>query len=532
MPEDSTPSITSAITPDLDAVGRFIRDMVAKGAVAELVTALLSLFTRMRTVNAELMKKLAQKSKRLPPSETMRRLQLELPLMFVPPANDDGDKPAAPPPPPSRDKKKRGAKNPRPHGRPKLPPHLVRVVRPHLVPPEQRTCTDCNVPLVTIGFKSSETLGRKTLEYFAWHDKYETCACPKCHEHVVSAPRRDRVVDRGILGEDLLTEALVDHYADAVPWERMERNAREQGVPLSANTLAASVGRVIDLFAPVVEHIKEACLASSFTACDATSMPVLDIALEPAIRTGALWLFEGAHKYAYFMYAPSAHAAHVEKLLEDRTLQSVMCDGSPTNNCVERAGGARGGCNAHSRRKLVHALRLGDARAARGIELYARLFHVDAESKRLGESTHERFARRQKESAPLVNELHAWLDHMIPDVEPKSALGNALWYMRRQWKRLMRFLDDPLMEMSNNEVEGDIRPWVLNRKTWLFVGHEASARRAADALSIITTCRKLGVEPRRYFRDALAKILAGEKHLEAILPEAFAPKIATERAAA
>jgi len=81
---------------------------------------------------------------------------------------------------------------------------------------------------------------------------------------------------------------------------------------------------------------------------------------------------------------------------------------------------------------------------------------------------------------------------------------------------------DPLMELTNNEVERDLRRWVLDRKTWLFVGHELSARRAADALTLLTTCRKMGVEPRRYLREALAKILAGEKKLSALLPETYA----------
>lgn len=78
------------------------------------------------------------------------------------------------------------------------------------------------------------------------------------------------------------------------------------------------------------------------------------------------------------------------------------------------------------------------------------------------------------------------------------------------------------MELTNNEVEGDIRWWVLDRKTWLFVGHDKSARRAADALTLITTCRKMGLDPRAYLRDTLGKILAGEKSLTALLPETYA----------
>jgi transposase len=257
-------------------------------------------------------------------------------------------------------------------------------------------------------------------------------------------------------------------------------------------------------------------------------MPVLDVNHPLGIKSGALWLIEGDHRYAWFVYAPTGHDDHIEKLLSGRTLRSVMCDGSATNNCVERAGGQRGGCNAHGRRKLVEALRLGDGRALPGISSYAAIFHIDAESARCGESIEQRFARRQSESAPLVEKLRIWVKERRADVEPKSALGKALNYMHRQWHRLTAFMRDPLMELTNNEVERDIRRWVLNRKTWLFVGHDISARRAADALTIITTCKKFGINPRVYFRETLAKILAGEKSLIALLPETLA-RAATEK---
>jgi hypothetical protein len=66
-----------------------------------------------------------------------------------------------------------------------------------------------------------------------------------------------------------------------------------------------------------------------------------------------------------------------------------------------------------------------------------------------------------------------------------------------------------------------------NRKTWLFCGHDVSARRTADALTIITTCKKLGIDPRSYFRDTLRRILDGEKSLSLLLPENYKPDAAT-----
>lgn len=513
-----TSSITSAIEPDLDVVKKFIEEMIKKGAIAGLVAAIVALLVKMRDLNTELMRKLSSKSRKRPPNEAMRRLQMELPFVCAPAAND-----AKPARPGDKEPKKRGAKKPNAHGRPQLPAHLPRVPQVLLVAPEKRVCPHCATQVKQMCIKTTaEKLDVEPSKFIVSQTQIETCSCPKCHQYIVTAEPGDEVVDRGILGNELLVQALVDHYQDAVPWERMERNARQEGVPLSANTLAASVGRAIDLFDPVVRHIREACLGSNFTALDATRMPVLDPGHPLGIKSGALWLIEGDHRYACFLYAPSAHAEHLKKFFEGRKLKSVMCDGSPTNNCVEQDGrGLRGGCNAHGRRGLVEALRGGDARAVEGLELYAKIFHVDAESRRLGETLDQRFERRQRESAPFVAELQAWVERRCGDVEPKSILGKAVGYLQRQWPRLTAFLHDPRMELTNNEVESGLRTWVLDRKTWLFVGHETSARRTADALTLMTTCKKMGIHPRTYLRDTLAKILAGEKSLAALLPEFY-----------
>lgn len=409
-----------ALAPDLEAIRRFMVDMIARRAITELISAVLALLQRMREINTELMARIATKSRKRPPSETLRRLQMELPLMFAAPANDtSGAELEGPPEPPqlvpplgrspSKEEKKREAeKNRDNHGRPTFPWSLLRIpgIRAY-VSAAKRLCPTCKRRTKTLGFKKSEKLTVRPCEYVVEQDEVETCSCGTCHAYIVTAQKPKEVVPRGVLGNELLVQALVDHYDNAVPWERMEQTARQQDIPLSANTLAASVGAAIDHFEPVVEHIKENALSSSYTALDATSIKVLDEEHPLGIRTGSLWLIEGDDRYAYFVFAATAHASHIDDLLRGRTLASVMCDGSPTNNCVERAGGKRGGCNAHARRGLVKALRLGDLRAVRGLDLFAHLFHVDAESKRLGENIEERFARRQRESAAIVRELEA-----------------------------------------------------------------------------------------------------------------------------
>jgi transposase len=456
-------------------------------------------------------------------------MQMELPF-WRKPDNDTGeaDDPANPEDRKNK-RKKRGPKRPHSHGRPKLPEHLPRVPDERLVPDEQRTCPHCYVESAHVTFKVTEKLEIEPARFVVQKVMTEVVACQCCHEYIVSAPKPDEIVDRGILGNELVVQATVDHYDNAMPWERMERQARQQGVPLSANTLASTAGKMIDLFDPIVGRIFSKVISSKYCALDATSMPVLDIDHPLGIRTGTLWLLQGERVYSYFMYAESGHAHHLEKRLKGYELASVMCDGSSTNNCVERAGGSRGGCNSHARRRLVEAVRGGDQRAIAGLELFARIFHVDAESKRAGETIAQRFERRQRESAPLVEKLRTWVTERRGDVEPKSTLGKALSYIDKQWNRLTRFMHDPMMELTNNDVERGLRTWVLDRKTWMFCGHDQSARRAADALTIITTCKNLGIDPRRYLRDTLRRILDGEKNLDALLPENYQTTASPDR---
>jgi transposase len=525
--------ITSEVDPDLGEVKRFMKEKLAEKAFAILIAAILALLTSMRDVNTELRRRLEASRRKRPPSETLCRLQMELPFWGTP--NNDNQGEASEPGGPElrrRERKKRGPKQKHLHGRSKLPEHLPRVSSKRIVPAERRTCPTCNVEAQHVRFKPKRKLEFVPGHFVVREDLNEVVSCPCCRKYIVSAESRDEIVDGGLLGDELVVSAAVDHYEDGVPWERMERHARQQGVPLSANTLASTSGRMIDLFDPIVGHIFKQAVRSGYFGLDATTMPVLDAAHPLGIRTSSLWLLQGDHCYSYFMYAESGHAHHLEKKLKGYKLATVMCDGSATNNCVERAGGERGGCNAHARRKLVEALRQGDARALLGIELFARIFHVDAESKRAGDSVAERAQRRRRESAPIVAELRAWLDLRRGDVEPRSTLGKALKYMHKQWARLTQFIRDPRMELTNNEVERDLRTWVLDRKTWLFCGHEKSARRAADALTIITTCKKLGVDPRSYMRDTLRRILDGEKDLTVLLPENYKPRGSEQASAA
>lgn len=509
-------TITSAVAPDLDVVAHFIREMVSKGALVVMIQAILALLSRMRDLQTEMVLKLHRQRHKHPPSETMRRLQLELPFLKSAPRS-------APPARPNHKRKPRDLSTRNNHGRSRFPKELERKDEPIMVPEAERTCPRCLTEIKTWTFKIRELLEVLPMRFIVKRILREVGTCPCCREHVVVAPKPDEIVDRGALGPELIVQSLVDHYVDAVPLERIARNARAQGVPLAPQTLGKAIGRAIDLLDPIVKHITHKTLTSLYLEFDATTQPVLDDAHPLGVRTYALWGLLGEHRYVTFVSAPSGHASHLEQRLARCSLPLAMCDGSETNNLIERVGALRGGCHAHARRKLVAAAKAGDSRAMEGIEIYARIFAVDARAKELGESPAQRLVRRQVETAPWLAKLREWLDRILPNAEPKSPLGVALKYLHRQWKRLIVFMSEPLMELTNNGAERILRTYVLSRKTWFFDGHDKNAQRTASALTVLMTCKQMGIDPRAYLRDTLRRLLAGEKLLFALLPENYVP---------
>src|SRR5512147_85194 len=78
---------------------------------------------------------------------------------------------------------------------------------------------------------------------------------------------------------------------------------------------------------------------------------------------------------------------------------------------------------------------------------------------------------RQEKAAPLIDELAAVLDAMLPKLPGKSDLATAIRYARTLWTALRRYLDDGRLEIDNNAAERQIRPLALGRKNYLVKRH-------------------------------------------------------------
>jgi transposase len=124
----------------------------------------------------------------------------------------------------------------------------------------------------------------------------------------------------------------------------------------------------------------------------------------------------------------------------------------------------------------------------------------------------------------VLTELRAWVTEQRAVIPPKTPLGKALGYLHRQWNRLILFLDDGRIELTNNRVERELRSLVLGRKNWLFAYGDLGGERAATILTILGTCIAQRVNPRAYLHVVLKLIVNGwpKARLRDLLPDRLA----------
>ena len=92
--------------------------------------------------------------------------------------------------------------------------------------------------------------------------------------------------------------------------------------------------------------------------------------------------------------------------------------------------------------------------------------------------------------------------------------------------RLSRFLEYPELELSNNLAENAMRPVALGRNNWIHVGSQEAGPRVAAIISIVETCRRLGLP----LRDYLGSVLPGladfpSNRVAELTPNAWAARI-------
>ena len=210
---------------------------------------------------------------------------------------------------------------------------------------------------------------------------------------------------------------------------------------------------------------------------------------KPATSESRMWVYSSAKRadiqLRCFEYRESRSGKWAKTFLEGFS-GVLITDGYSGYNKVQDA--KRAGCWAHMRRKWLEAMPEGaDAKtckAAEGYEFCNRLFELERQFE--GLTAEERLIQRKEKSGPILEAYWTWL-YTIP--RPTGKLKDAVTYAQNQKAHLSAFLEHGEIEISNNQVENAIRPFVVGRKGWLFADTPQGAEASAIIYSLMETAK-------------------------------------------
>jgi len=196
-----------------------------------------------------------------------------------------------------------------------------------------------------------------------------------------------------------------------------------------------------------------------------------------------------------FEYQPNRAGENPKAFLEGARNFYLQTDGYSGYNSV--TGATHCGCFAHQRRKFEEATPKNapkDNKARIGLTFCQKLFALEREFADL--NPEDRLKQRRERSKPVLDAFYAWIGTVNPLAGSK--LAEAITYARNQREPLSAFLLDGRVEISNNRIENEIRPFAQGRRNWLFADTVNGAKASAIAYSVIQTARANGLNPYLY----------------------------------
>lgn len=296
---------------------------------------------------------------------------------------------------------------------------------------------------------------------------------------------------------------MVQKFVMGSPLYRQEQELKRRGIPLSRQTMSNwLVWSAEHLLEPVYDQLHEELLKREVLHADETTLRVLHEPGKTAQSKSYMWLYRTSEDISrpivLYEYQPGRHACHPQTFLSGfkgylHTDSYLGYHSLPSEMIVV-------GCWAHARRKFDEAMKSlpkGKAKnssAAQGLAYCNLLFKIEEGLADL--SPEERYDQRLKQAKPVLDALLAWANSRT--AAPKSSLGRALSYLKDQWPYLLNYLKDGRLELNNNRAERSIKPFVIDRKNFLFANTPSGAKSSAAIFSLIQTAIENGLDPYRY----------------------------------
>ena len=330
---------------------------------------------------------------------------------------------------------------------------------------DQRVC-DCGHALHEIGGDVTRELERLVVTVIHEIDRRQY-ACRSCESGVRIAPGPDRVIDKGLLGPSFLTQVIIDRFGNHMPYHRLEKQYASEGLDLSRSVLQRSMARVAELLEPISEQIKRDVLSSAVIHTDDTPVVIAQGSAGNS-RKGRTWIYLDREARHWYDFTETRERDGPARVLADFRgfLQADAYGGY--DQLYSPEGATEIACWAHVRRKFVDAEKTDPETAKIAIDMIRNLFAIERQAKEAEFAPEQLCEARKQHALPILNQFRSWLDRVLLEMLPKTAIARAATYANNQWEALVHYVEDGRLSIDNNAAERALRPFAVGRKNWLF----------------------------------------------------------------
>lgn len=399
-----------------------------------------------------------------------------------------------------------------------LPPDLPVETTILDIPEDQKICKKTGKPLVKIGEEVTHKIAHKPGSYYIKEIIRPKYALPD--EGILTAELPDSIIPRCRADESFLAEILTKKFADHLPLYRISEILSRENIDISRKLLSQWVIRCGVALKPLRDEMLKQILESENIFVDETTVKFL----EKKSELGYLWTICGgksaAPPYRIYFFKDNHKEENIIEVLKSYhgVLHSDKYSGYV--KLAQNKNITWCPCWAHIRRKFFDA-EGGNPQFRNWIlEEIQKLFKLEEKAWTLSEE--KRLKIRKEKEEPIIDKLIEKIkDKLINgNILPKSKLKNALGYFCSLIPYLKNYLKYPFARLDNNVAERAIRPIAIGRKNWMFFGSLNGGEAGSVILSLVQTCRGLGINPREYLEDILRKIMGYNfKKIYELLPD-------------
>lgn len=351
-----------------------------------------------------------------------------------------------------------------------------------------------------------------TVQYKAVDPKSEEC-------HFVSPAIPAPLIEHSFASASTVSLIICNKYFAGLPLYRQEQIFKQQRFPLSRSVMSNWVITVSELYLEKIYlRLCRLIVQQPVIHADETAIQVLKEPGKSAHQKSYMWVYATSKRakaqIRCFSYENSRSGERANRFLKHFN-GILISDGYGGYLKVEVT---RAGCWAHMRRKWVEAMPKGvsseNSTAAIGLKYCTQLFEFERRIENLPDE--ERGIERQKIRVKNENNLDA--EKELPSAKEilheywkwigslgatSGKLNTAVTYALNQKQYLETFLKHGEIEISNNQVENAIRPFVVGRKGWLFSDTPQGARASAVIYSLIETAKANNIKPAEWLEHIL-----------------------------